>query len=247
VGGATFSDVPSGRVIQALAAAGLFQLGGVLVGTHAFLVLANLLGVRWSGGLRTQDIDVAAHPKMEVALPQSKADVPAAMESLQMGFLPVPGFHPTAPETSFKVRGKDLRLDLVTPAAGKRKAGPVRIPRFNTAAQPVEFLGYLMEGAVDAAALHAGASLVKVPEPARFALHKLILSDRRPVTDQTRARKDRLQAEELLIVLQSERPGDIALAVEALRAQGKAWLARAVRAAGKLPQPPEGVLSLLRE
>ena len=42
---------------------GVFRLDGVLVSTHAFLVLGNILGVRWDGGsIWTQDIDIALAP-----------------------------------------------------------------------------------------------------------------------------------------------------------------------------------------
>src|SRR6185295_10565182 len=58
-GGINATNGPSVRVIRALADSGVFDAGGVLVGTHAFVLLGNLLGVRWGGGsLRTQDIDV---------------------------------------------------------------------------------------------------------------------------------------------------------------------------------------------
>ena len=76
------TDVPSARVIRALADAGVFRLGGVLVGTHGFVVLGNVLGVRWSGvGLRTQDTDVAAPSRMSIALPGESTDVPGALQN----------------------------------------------------------------------------------------------------------------------------------------------------------------------
>ena len=56
-GGAAVTDASSARVIAALADAGVFKQGGVLVGTHAFLALGNLLGVRWDGAsARTENI-----------------------------------------------------------------------------------------------------------------------------------------------------------------------------------------------
>ena len=50
-GGALLTDTPSARVIAGLASAGVFRLGAVLVGTHAFIALGNMLGVRWNSGL----------------------------------------------------------------------------------------------------------------------------------------------------------------------------------------------------
>src|SRR3954469_21521869 len=40
-GGAMLTDTPSARVIAGLSSAGVFRVGAVLVGTHAFLVIAN--------------------------------------------------------------------------------------------------------------------------------------------------------------------------------------------------------------
>jgi hypothetical protein len=58
VAGALVTDAPTTRILAGLADAAVFRLGGVLVGTHAFIVLGNLLGVRWTGaGLRTEDVD----------------------------------------------------------------------------------------------------------------------------------------------------------------------------------------------
>lgn len=225
-GGALATDTPSARVIQGLAAAGVFRLGGVLVGTHAFLALGNALGVHWSSSLRTQDVDIAAPRRMEIAVPGAEglthAHVPMALEALQMGFLPVPGFDPRSPHTAFKVRGKELRVDLLTPGTGRSEA-PVPIPRFAAAAQPMAFLDYLLEAPIEAAILAATATLVRVPDPARFALHKLIVAGQRPAVEQAKAAKDRLQATELLAVLDEDRPGDVDLALEALRRRPARW------------------------
>src|SRR5438552_1531149 len=56
-GGANVADPASARIIRALSEAGLFDAGAVLVGTHAFGALGNVLGRRWTeaGALRTQD------------------------------------------------------------------------------------------------------------------------------------------------------------------------------------------------
>lgn len=225
-GGAMLTDAASAKVLSGLASAGVFRLGAVLVGTHAYLALGNVLGVRWKSSLRTQDIDLAAARTVQLAVPQTDADLPRALDALNMGFLPVPGLRPKSPQTSFKVRGQTLRVDLLTPAQGARDGKPVAIPRLNAAAQPLELLDYLLEAPVSIPLLNGGATLVNVPDPARFALHKLILSGRRPVVEQAKAGKDRQQAIELIEVLQEDRPGDLALAAEPLRGRSEAWRKR---------------------
>src|SRR5258706_3466858 len=222
-GGAMLADAPTARVVSGLANAGIFRLGAMLVGTHAFIALGNLLGVRWESTMRTQDIDLAATRVLRVAVPQNDADLPKALEALNMGFLPVPGLERKEPSTSFSVRGQSLRVDLLTPAIGSRDDRPVRITRLNAAAQPLEMLGYLLEVSVAMPFIDGGASLVNVPDPARFALHKLMISGRRDVSAQAKATKDREQAAEMIRVLFQDRPGDLTLAVEALNKRPPGW------------------------
>jgi len=224
-GGAMVTDAPSARVLRALADAGVFHAGGVLVGTHAFVVLGNLLGVRWSSSLRTQDVDIAADPTLDIAVPGMGADVPSALENLEMGFLPVPGLDPKSPTTSFKVRGQSLRVDLLTPAT-RAQSRPMVLPRFGAAAQPLRFLDYLMESSVRAAVVNGGVVAVNVPDAGRFALHKLMIAGERPAVMQPKREKDLAQAAQILEVLSEDRPGDLVLAWEALAARGKAWTKR---------------------
>jgi hypothetical protein len=199
----------------------------VLVGTHAFLVLGNLLGIRWAGGsLRTQDIDIAAEATVSIAIPDLWTDIPGVLEGLKMGFLPVPQLDPRRPSTSFKVRGKGLRLDLLAPLRGRRSQRPVAIPRLNAAAQPLPFLDFLISRPVRGAIVDSGGILVNVPDPARFAFHKLIVSGERGTVMHTKREKDLRQAAQLFSILVDERPGDVRTAWEEIQHEGKGWVKR---------------------
>src|SRR5262249_47482982 len=213
-GSANVTDGASGRVVRALAESGLFDAGGVLVGTHAFAVLGNVLGVRWgSGSLRTQDVDLASSTgrDVDVAVPDVKTNVPSVLESLDMGFLPVPPLDARHPSTSFKVRGRSLRVDLLCPKRASSDRA-VFLERFNAAAQPLAYLDYVLETPERAVLIDGGASLVNVPAPARFAFHKLLIAPLRPAAFHTKTDKDVMQAEEVLETLIAERPGDLLLA-----------------------------------
>ncbi|MCA8975100.1 MAG: nucleotidyltransferase domain-containing protein [Planctomycetes bacterium] len=207
------------RVIRGLTDAGLFSVGGVLVGSYAFQVLGDALGVEWPGAAwRTQDIDIAT--QLLVAVPAVEADVPKALESLQMGFVPVPQLDAKQPSTSFRVRGKPLRVDLITPG-GERDLEPVFIPRFRAAAAPIKFLSLVMRESQPAAVVDGTtASLVVVPAPARFALHKLLVSQTRSVIQQTKGGKDLHQAALLLEVLAEDRPDDLSTAAGSFAESG---------------------------
>lgn len=223
VGGAALIDTASARVIAALGDAAVFRLGGTLVGTHAFIILGNMLGMRWDHGLlRTDDLDVAGERRLAVAVSDQQADIPATLASLDMGFLPVPGLSPAEPATSFKVRGRSLRVDLLTPAIGPVR-GPVPLARFAAAAEPLRFLEYLLADTQLAASISGSATLVRVPQPARFALHKLLVAQLRPAAFQSKADKDLRQAAQLILALAEDRPGDLALAWHDLEHRGSTW------------------------
>jgi hypothetical protein len=231
-GGFVREPTPVAAVVRLLAGLGLFRRGAVLVGTQAFRAYGNVLGVRFADTLgRTQDIDVA----QDVAIAASAAEPPpaepldAALARLRL--LPVPGLDPREVSVSYKVRGQDLRVDFLTPALD-RGSRPVAIPALGVSAQPLPFLEYLLEAdLVSALVLSASAMLVRVPDPARFALHKLWTASERPSSQRARAAKDRRQAAALLEVLAIDRPADLESAWQSLarRPQRRA-IAREARA-----------------
>ncbi len=226
--GITLVPHGSGRILRALADAGVFASGGVLMGSYAFLIIGNLLGLACpEAAWRTQDVDIAGH--VRVAVPALDANVPKALESLQMGFIPVPQLDPRHPSTSFRVRGKQLRVDLITPGRDGDSA-PIHIPRFKAAAAPIKFLSLAMEEAQPAAAIESKtATLVAVPSPARFALHKLLVSQTRSVIQQTKSGKDLHQAALLIEALAEDRPDDLEHAALAFAESGPAVTRKVMR------------------
>lgn len=226
-GGALVTDTASSRVLKALADSGVFQMGAVLVGTHAFIVLGNLLGVKWAGSsLRTQDLDIGTEASMSIGIPDLAADLPNVLERLEMGFLPVPALDHKHPSTSFKVRGQALRVDLLTPQRSRKETGPRIISRLKAAAQPLPFLDYLLKGFERGAVVDGGGILVNVPSPARFGFHKLIVAGERGAAVHSKMAKDLLQAAQVLSILVEERPGDVRMARDEIERRGKGWMRR---------------------
>jgi hypothetical protein len=234
--GANCLDSTAARILKAFADSGLFRLGGVLVGTYAFLVLGNVLGVRWGSVARTEDIDIAAGTGLSIALPPLEASLPSLLESLEMGFLPVPALDSREPSTSYKVRGKELRVDFLTPAIGKRRTKPVLIQRLGISATPLEMLDFLMESPVATAAVDGGGTYVNVPDAARYALHKLVIADRRPLVQRSKAAKDREQATLLLNLLNMDRAGDIEQALDRARQKFPMVFNCLAKSAQRLPE-----------
>lgn len=211
------------RVIRSLAETGVFKNGGVLVGTHAYQAIGILLGTRWPADtMATTDIDIAADRKVSIALPVVKADIPAAIDSLKMGFFPVPSMNPKHPSTTFTIRKSRLRLDILTPKTTESDA-PIFIRRFNCAAAPLSYLSYLIESPVTAVIVDTKPVLVNVPQPVRYALHKLVVSQVRDVSSSAKSEKDLRQAYQLLSLLEEIRPADIKPAWDNLIARGPKW------------------------
>ncbi|MFL6192730.1 MAG: GSU2403 family nucleotidyltransferase fold protein [Thermoanaerobaculia bacterium] len=231
-GGAASESASVIKVLSLLAGSGVFRMGGILVGTQAFIVYGNMLGVRFDKQrLRTQDVDIAQDRSIGIALSQETGplNVEGSLTGSGLGFFPVPSLDPRKPSTSFKIRGRELRVDFLTPLVGRESGDPVYLPALGISAHPLRFLDFLIETPVQAVVVGGAGLLVNVPDPARFALHKLWISSRRPVSEQTKAVKDLRQGGDVLDLLLEDRPGDVSVAWEALaRSPGAA---KAVRAA----------------
>lgn len=211
------------RVIKSLAYAGVFSNGGVLIGTHAFQAIGLALGVNWtSASMMTSDVDLAIAKNIAIALPQLSCDIPTTLDSLQLGFYPVPRLNNRDPSTTFAIRNSQLRVDIVTPKTQESDA-PVFIKRFNCAAEPLPYVSYVIESPLPAALLDTQPVLINIPQPARYALHKLIVSQTRDVSGDTKRHKDLFQAYQILSVLQENRPFDIIPAWNDLIGRGPKW------------------------
>lgn len=183
------------RIIKRLADYGFFRAGGILVGTHAFLAMGNMLGVRWQDGSATLDVDLAhAGRNISVALPANlKIDVHGALESLEMGLLPIMQFDGKTGAQYRNPRDQELRLDFVTSKARGHRF--VVMKDLNLALEPLKFMEFSLEQTTQGCVFsNLGACVVNLPAPERFAVHKLIVHGERPVSERAKAVKDLLQA-----------------------------------------------------
>ena len=218
VGGGLYAPNSSdGRVLELLSQSGVFLSGGVLVGSHAFNVYQGMLGVEWGTELiQTQDLDIASENQLNLAIREDAPDVKSVLLNSDMGFFEIPALNVKSPSTSFKIRGQLFHVDLLTPLIGPDNSSPVKLKHFKSYAHPTRFLDFILDDAQIAVIPFRSGVLVNVPSPARFAFHKLVISQRRPVAQQTKSKKDILQAEMLFNVLLEDRPGDIWAVCDAL-------------------------------
>ncbi len=236
-GGAYLVGSAEADVLARLAS--VFRVGGVLVGSHAFAVLGNMLGVRWQEAMvRTDDVDIAHDHRIAVALARdgAPANIPKDLGDVLPRFSVL---NPTDPATSFRVRGTQVDVEVLTPLfIGRERRRPIRIEAIGAAATPLRFLDYLIEETQRGAVLGGSGVLVNVPRPGRFALHKLIVASRRSrgTFGTTKAPQDRAQASALLRVLLAELPGEITLAWKEISTRGKAWTAAAAISLARLDE-----------
>jgi hypothetical protein len=208
----------TGRLLETLARARLFERGMVLVGTVAFQTYPCLVGAHLShGALLTQDADLAA----------TRFAVPHLVKSEPLETI-LKRADPTF-EASWTVGDKwpkkftaanGFLIELLTTRG--RTEGPVTIKGLDCAAQPLRFMEYLLEEPIEVIALYGSGIRVVVPQPARYAVHKLIISQLRPGHSAKRP-KDLQQAREIINALTAREPELIEEAFEDARGRGRAW------------------------
>lgn len=225
-GGMTPTPRDEGKVLTLLERNGLFLAGAALVGTVAFRAYANMLGVSWSSNIGTQDVDIGMDAAYSLALPRSKKPIDLRQLILDsgLGFIEVPALNPRQPSTSFKIRKRDFIVDVLTPLRGRETSRPVELRDFGTHATPLRYLDYLLGDIQPAVLLYEQGIMINVPAPGRFAVHKCVVSGRRPAAQAAKARKDLGQAEQVFRALLDFRPADIAIALAAAAERGGKFL-----------------------
>lgn len=239
------TDPVTGRVMARLSEAGVFDAGAILIGTHAYMTYGPMLGVKLAqSNLRTGDIDFGA---IDVAAADVKMSFSEAVQSADSAFFVVPARPGSKISTALKYQGGEVRVELLTPLKKGRPWQPEIIKSLKFGAQRAPYLDYLIEETVDATYLSGAGVRVKVPHPARFAWHKLVVAANRDVGGYAKALKDVAQAAELFRVLLDVRLKEVTRAGGQLQRRGGAYLKKAREGALKIPDPAikEQVLNYL--
>ena len=219
-------DGTTGSLVGALSKAGTFRLGGVLVGTIAFRLYEGELGLRLSLDqvAMTKDIDIASFEKLSLAIGESA--LPSLDQILtDFDFEPVPSLDPGKIWRWAQSSG-EMHIEFLTPSFNDREDLRA-LTALGVSAQSLHHLNYLIAEPIPAAAVYRDGILVQLPRPERFAIHKLIVADRRRNgPDSQKSRKDLSQAELLIATLAEDRPSDLAAAYEDAMARGPRWRER---------------------
>lgn len=239
------TDRDTGSLLVAFARAGVFRLGGTLVGTAAYALYQGELGVRFDAEelAQTGDIDFASFERLSVALGDRVEETPGdILQALK--FDPVPGMQDRQ-VWKWRQNHGEAMVEFLTPAFGDEKVKP--LPALGVSAQGLNYLNFLIAEPIPALAIYRSGVLLQIPRPERFAIHKLIVADRRnggPV--QAKARKDRGQAAFLVSVLAEDRPDDLRDAFEDALSRGPRWRQRIDASLTLMPETAEILRNLSR-
>ncbi|MCD4784104.1 MAG: nucleotidyltransferase domain-containing protein [Candidatus Eremiobacteraeota bacterium] len=116
--------------------------------------------------ITTLDIDIDVNP-----LRKEKRKVNISDILISLGF--DLRFHG---DGSISLIHPEIKAEFLVPEIGRPAHDPIKIPGFGITAQPLRWLNLLEEEVIT---VDYKGMQVKVPHPARFAVHKLIISQRR--------------------------------------------------------------------
>lgn len=208
-----------GAILDTLAHSRLFHEGAVLIGTAAYTASEAHAGAFLpEPTIMTGDLDLAT---ADLAL---SADPPEPMLTILQRadptFAPVMQIDPRKPASRFR-SGAQYYVDIVTPTRRGTDANPVALKKLAAGAAPLQHIDWLIENPVSTVALWDHGVPVNIPQPARMAVHKLILAQSRPPADRLKREKDLRQADALLTALYSSDPFGLEGTLADARSRGK--------------------------
>ena len=208
-----------GKVLDSVSHAGLFRRGAVLVGTAAYQCYPALVGaILPSATVMTQDADLAT-ADLALSGDIESDSMLAILQRADSSFSALPGLDPKALPARFRNR-ESFVVDLLTPQRRRSDRNPMPLKDLAAGAVPLQHLDWLIEEPVQAVALHGAGVAVSLPRPARFAVHKLILAQKRGAHEAAKSRKDLAQAAALIEALRHDAPFALDDALDEARAMG---------------------------
>ena len=211
-------DLETGRLLEVLANAGLFERGAVLIGTVAFQLYPLVVGAILPGGAgMTQDADLAV---TRLAVPHLGAGVhlDEILRRADPSYVAIMTREEKLPKEFRSSSG--FAVALLTTRG--RVHAHLQIKELGCAAVPIRFMEYLIEDTIEVVALYGRGVKVRVPDPVRYAVHKLIIGQQRRGRS-IKADKDFWQARELIGVLRLRNPDALDDAISDAEDRGRTW------------------------
>lgn len=210
-----------GAVLDVLSQAGLFKAGAVLVGTAAYLTYEPLVGAKLPAPtLMTGDADLAtARLDLRSEPPE---DMLGILRRADPSFEAVLQLDPRKPSSRFRTTDGYL-VDLIAPVRHKTDSNPVPLKSLSAGAAPLQHIAWLLSEPVPHVALWGTGIPIVVPQPARYAVHKLIVAQKRRDGERAKRTKDLAQAKGMFAALERQDPFALEDALDDARTQGKGW------------------------
>ena len=235
-------DAMSGKILSALSEAGVFRLRTVVVGTVAFQVYGPLLGVRFANTAgQTGDLDLAQFHSISVLVDDQVEDgILTTLKEVDSRFEAIPSPFDGRKAMRYAIRigegQEQFAVDLLYPLRGPDRGTMTTLKALQGDAQLLRYLDFLIYGEINGVVLHGLGVPVNVPQPERYAIHKLIVSRMRINTakSQAKARKDLAQAAALIEVLLEDRPYELQDAWNEAISRGPKWESKLRQSAGLL-------------
>lgn len=179
--------------------------------------------------IKTRDIDFLIDSPGRM---RQKVDIPELLEDL--GFIIVY----KGAKGYIKLEHPDLLLEFLVPEKGKGTDSPVGLPKLGMNAVALRFLNFL---SVNTIKVKVDDFYIRMPHPVNFALHKLIIFQRR--LKQDKAQKDRDTALRILKALIEK--GEAKKIKQVFDSVPKRWQNKILR--GLKKSEDAGILSVLVE
>jgi len=234
--GMTPVDRGTGGLLLAMAKVGTFRLGGTLIGTNAFRLMEGELGTTLPLGsvANTGDVDIAQFERLSVAL-KDAVEPSLAQTFSALKFDPVQGLDRDSVWHWRQSGQTGMIVEFLTPSFDAEE-GIRNLPALGVKARALHHLNYLISDPIHAVAIYRDGILVQIPRPEKFAIHKLIVADRRRDGPESfKADKDRQQAAFIIETMVEDRPSDIWDAYADAMARGPKWRDRIERTLERLP------------
>ena len=140
----------------------------VLIGSWCTLFYRDFFSTtQYRTSLKTRDMDLLIPEPSTI---KAQADVAELLKDL--GF--VVGF--TGSEGYIRLEHPELIVEFLVPERGRGSNKPYRLPQLGLNAQPLRFLEFLAQNTITT---DVEVVSVRLPQPANFALHKLVVLSRR--------------------------------------------------------------------
>lgn len=160
----------------------------ILIGSWCIPFYKDYFGrVQYPTAIKTRDIDFLVPTPLKSKI---KADIPKLLKDL--GFI----VDFKGSEGYIRLEHSDLIIEFLVPEKGRGSDKPYQLPQFGLNAQPLRFMDLLI---LDNIKVKIEGIEINLPHPANFALHKLIIFQRR--TKEEKIIKDRNAAIEILKAL----------------------------------------------